>query len=182
MLFRSPRNGVNTIIEGFAQVAETFNAELLIAGGPPRDALSADPTVRHLRDLARNHEVDARTEFLGRIPHERVPELLRSADVFGCAPHYEPFGTAALEAAACGIPVIAPAVGGLQHHVQDGPTGILIPAASPDALANALTTLLNNSHARGNMGATGATNAHRYSWLTITDQILTVYRSLLKPR
>ncbi|MFI0480108.1 glycosyltransferase [Actinomadura sp. 9N215] len=177
-----PRKGVDTVIEGFAQVAETFNAELLIAGGPARDALSADPTVRRLHDLARKLDVDTRTEFLGRVSHERVPELLRSADVFVCAPHYEPFGTAALEAAACGIPVIAPAVGGLRHHVQDGRTGTLIPAADPDALAAALVTLLSNSRIRGDMGAAGAANAFRYSWPAVTGQILALYRSMLKHR
>ncbi|MFC4054090.1 glycosyltransferase [Actinomadura syzygii] len=177
-----PRKGVNTVIEGFAEIAEAFNAELLIAGGPARDALSADPTVRHLRDLARHHEVANRIEFLGRIPHQRVPGLLRSADIFVCAPHYEPFGTAALEAAACGIPVIATAVGGLQQHVQHGRTGILTPPADPDALASALSTLLSNSRTRSNMGTAGATNAHRYSWPAVTDQILTAYRSLLEPQ
>ncbi|MGH3243301.1 MAG: glycosyltransferase [Spirillospora sp.] len=177
-----PRKGVDTVIDGVAKVAETLDAELLIAGGPARDALDADATVRRLRGLARKHEVDTRIEFLGRIAHERVPELLRSADVFVCAPLYEPFGTAALEAAACGVPVIAPAVGGLQQHVLEGRTGMLVPAANADALANALTTLLSDSRMRGDMGAAAAANARRYSWPSVTDQILTVYRSLLRPR
>ncbi|WP_344904520.1 glycosyltransferase [Actinomadura meridiana] len=177
-----PRKGVDTVIGGFAQVAETFNAELLIAGGPAPDALSADPTVRRLRDRARRLEVDSRTEFLGRISHKRVPELLRSADIFVCAPHYEPFGTAALEAAACGIPVIASAVGGLKHHVHDGRTGLLIPAANPDALATALVSLLSSPRTRSNMGAAGAANADRFSWPVVTGQILGLYQSMLKHR
>ncbi|MEU9023621.1 glycosyltransferase [Actinomadura sp. NPDC048394] len=174
------RKGVHTVINAFARLPRAADAELLIAGGPPRDDLPTDPAVQDLRVLAQRHGADNRIEFLGRITHGRVPELLRSADVFVCAPHYEPFGTAALEAAACGVPVIASAVGGLREHVRDGTTGILVPPGDAAAFSNALYSLLDNPGIRTRMGAAGAENARSYAWPVIADKMLETYQSQLR--
>ncbi|MBO2456343.1 glycosyltransferase [Actinomadura violacea] len=173
------RKGVDTVINAFARLPRAADAELLIAGGPHRAALQTDPTARHLRSLACRHGVEDRVELLGRMPHGSVPELLRSADVFVCAPHYEPFGTAALEAAACGVPVIASAVGGLREHVRDGVTGVLVPPDDPATLSHALHSLLSNPGSRTRLGAAGAENARSYAWPAIADRILATYRAQL---
>jgi glycosyltransferase involved in cell wall biosynthesis len=174
------RKGVQAVIEAVAALPRSLDVELKIAGGPARADLSTDPIVRSLRDHARKHAILDRVEFLGRIPHARVPELLRSADVFVCAPHYEPFGTAALEAAACGRPVVATAVGGLREHIIDGETGRLVPLPhdDPAALASALAELVTNPRQRAQFGTAGAQRAARYAWPRVAGEILTVYRSV----
>jgi glycosyltransferase involved in cell wall biosynthesis len=188
------RKGIRTVIEALAYLP---GCELLVAGGPDPAEAATDPIIRTLRNHARQHDVHGRVRFLGRVPHSEIPRLLRSADVFICAPAYEPFGTAALEAAACGVPVVATAVGGLREHVLDGVTGHLVPQpqmASPspapapaygsphaEPLASAAADLLADPSRRAQLGSAGARNAARYAWPRIADQILDVYRGLLRP-
>lgn len=181
------RKGIRTVIEAIASLP---GCELLIAGGPDPGQVGSDPVIRTLRDHARLHGVSGRVRFLGRVPHADVPALLRSADAFVCAPRYEPFGTAALEAAACGVPVVATAVGGLREHVIDGVTGLLVapPApALPDVtstcaqdLASATAKLLADPARRAQLGSAGARNAARYSWPRIAGQILDAYQHVLR--
>jgi len=174
-----PRKGVDSVIEAITSLP---SAELLIAGGPSAELLDADPLVTALRKRAQDLGVLHQITFLGRIPHSDMPALLRSADVFVSAPHYEPFGTAALEAAACGIPVVATAVGGLREHVIDGVTGVLVPRGDTPALASAVHGLLSDSARRATLGAAGAARAQRYSWPRVTAELLEVYRAVLAAR
>jgi glycosyltransferase involved in cell wall biosynthesis len=176
------RKGVATVIEALAQLPSHLAPELVIAGGPAPDHLDDDPDVTALRLLASRLNVVDDVHFQGRIPHDHIPELLRSADVFACAPHYEPFGTAALEAAACGVPVVAAKVGGLAEHIRHNVTGILVPsgATDPAAFAAGLTTLLDDQRLRTAMGRAAAEHAQQYSWPTITTRILSTYRSALR--
>jgi len=174
------RKGVRAVIETLGFLPD---CELLIAGGPDPAEVRTDPVIRTLRDHARQHGVLDRVRFLGRVPHPEVPSLLRSADAFICAPHYEPFGTAALEAAACGVPVVASAVGGLREHVIDGVTGCLVtPPSTPRAIAAAAAELLASPSRRAQLGADAARNAARYAWPRVADEILDVYQGLMRRR
>lgn len=180
------RKGIRTVIEALAYLP---GCELLVAGGPDPAEAATDPVIRTLRDHARRHGVLDRVRFLGRVPHAEIPRLLRSADAFLCAPAYEPFGTAALEAAACGLPVVATSVGGLREHVLDGVTGHLVPrppasSAADDGsayakpLAMAAADLLADPSRSARLGSAGARNAARYAWPRVAGEILDVYRSL----
>jgi glycosyltransferase involved in cell wall biosynthesis len=181
------RKGLRTVIEMLALLPA---CELLVAGGPDPAHVDTDPVIRTLRSHAHLHGVLDRVRFLGRVPHPMIPALLRSADAFVTAPHYEPFGTAALEAAACGVPVVATAVGGLREHVVHGVTGYLItlpdtathlpvprsPAAA--ALASAIATLLADPAQCARLGAAGSQHAARYAWPEIASKIIDVYGGL----
>src|SRR4029450_4465421 len=90
-----------------------------------------------------------------------VPALLRSADLVACVPWYEPFGIVALEAMACGIPVVGSAVGGLLDTVQHGRTGLLVPPRDPRAIAAAAARLVGNPSLRAHMGAEGGARGAR---------------------
>jgi glycosyltransferase involved in cell wall biosynthesis len=171
-----PRKGIGSAIEALAAVPE---AELVIAGGPEPPLLDRDPLVTALRKRAEELGVLDRVIFLGRIPHAEMPALLRSADVFVSTPHYEPFGTVVLEAAACGVPVVATAVGGLPSHVLDGVTGVLIPRGDPVALSTALSELLTHPSRRAALGTAAALRAQRYSWPRVAAELLEVYHSLI---
>jgi glycosyltransferase involved in cell wall biosynthesis len=118
---------VDTVIAAMAQVP---GAHLLVAGGPDACELEADPEVRRLRAAAATARVADRVVFTGRVRHEDVPALLRSADVVVSDPWYEPFGIVPLEAMACGSSLVASAVGGHIDTVQDGINGLLVPPRS----------------------------------------------------
>jgi glycosyltransferase involved in cell wall biosynthesis len=167
------RKGVDTILQALARVPA---AELLIAGGPPRSELSLDPEACRLMDLARRLRVANRVCWLGRVAHERTPELIRSADIVVCTPWYEPFGIVPLEAMACGVPVVVSAVGGMTDTVVHGATGVHVPPRRPDVLALALRNLLADSVRREAYGIAGVDRARvRYTWERVAQETLACY-------
>ncbi|MGE5765235.1 MAG: glycosyltransferase [Mycobacterium leprae] len=173
------RKGVGNLISALADVPD---AELVVAGGPDRTGLGRDREIRRLRALAERHGVLDRVDFRGRVGRETLPALMRSADVVACVPWYEPFGIVPLEAMACGVPVVASAVGGLIDTVVDGKTGVHIPPRDPDAIAAALTELLPDVERRRAYGAAGSRRARaRYSWGRIASATLQVYDELAAP-
>ena len=110
-----------------------------------------------------------------------MPALIRSADVVVCAPWYEPFGIVPLEAMACGVPVVASAVGGLADTVVDSETGCLVPARDPAALATRCGQLLADPAKRAAFGAAGRDQgAPRYSWQRVAAQTEAVYLRLAR--
>ncbi|SNT60889.1 Glycosyltransferase involved in cell wall bisynthesis [Actinomadura meyerae] len=168
------RKGVDTAIRALADVPGTV---LAIAGGPPRGGLDGDPEVRRLRRVARDAGVADRVEFLGRLGRAEVPPLLRSAALVAALPWYEPFGMVPLEAMACGVPVVASAVGGHLDTVADGATGTLVPPRDPEAAAAAMRALLDDPVKRAAMGSAAADRARgRYSWARIAADTAEVYR------
>ncbi|MGB8997207.1 MAG: glycosyltransferase, partial [Pseudonocardiaceae bacterium] len=126
------RKGVETTVRALAEVP---NAELVIAGGG--DAI-ADVELARLAAIAQACGVRDRVHLVGQIARRDVPPLLRSADVVVSVPWYEPFGMVPLEAMACGVPVVASAVGGHLDTVLDGRTGALVAPRDPAALAQRL--------------------------------------------
>jgi glycosyltransferase involved in cell wall biosynthesis len=168
------RKGIGTVIEAMTAVPE---AELLVAGGPPAGLIGAEPEGARLATLARSAGVADRVEFLGALPRPEVPPLLRSADVVACCPWYEPFGMVAIEAMACGRPVIASAVGGLAETVVPGETGWLVPPRDVPAVGAALREALGDTSRRLTIGRRAAENAVRYNWDAIGAETLAVMRA-----
>jgi glycosyltransferase involved in cell wall biosynthesis len=174
------RKGIATAIAALAQLPE---AELVVAGGPDRRDLAASDDCRALRAAAERHGVAGRVVFTGSVTRAEVPALIRSADVVVCVPWYEPFGIVPLEAMACGVPVVASAVGGLTDTVADQETGLLVPARDPGALSRALSQLLADPARRAAFGAAGAQRARRdYSWTRVAAQTEAVYQRLTAGR
>ena len=168
-----PRKGLGNVIEALAALPGT---ELVIAGGPPRDELRDDPEAARLRRIAEDHGVADRVELRGRVARADLPALLRSADAVVCAPWYEPFGIVPLEAMACGVPVIASAVGGMIDTVVDGVTGVHISPRDPDRVAEAARGLLEDPARRAAYGRAGVRRARRlYDWDRIAAATLDVY-------
>jgi D-inositol-3-phosphate glycosyltransferase len=173
------RKGIDDAI---AAMAELPGAELVIAGGPPSGALDADPEARRLAALAGRLGVADRVELRGQVEHLEVPALLRSADLVLCTPWYEPFGIMPLEAMACGVPVVASAVGGLVDTVVDGVTGLHVPPRRPDLLAEALRSLLADPARLRAFGRAGARRVRRrYGWDRIARATLEAYAAVSGP-
>jgi D-inositol-3-phosphate glycosyltransferase len=145
---------------------------LIVVGSPsgPDSEWSAT-----LAPLSRDLGVDDLIVFR---PHSPRAELFRwycVADVVGVPSYNESFGLVALEAQACGRPVVATDVGGLRHTVRDQVTGLLVPGQDVEAWAAALGTLLDDETERHRMGARAAAHASSFSWDNTAAATLAAY-------
>jgi D-inositol-3-phosphate glycosyltransferase len=172
------RKGIGNVISALPRLPGT---ELVVAGGPVADRLAGDPEAGRLLALGRGLGVGDRVRLLGSVEQAALPPLLRSADVVVCAPWYEPFGMVALEAMACGVPVVATAVGGLAETIIDGVTGLHVPPRQPERLAEVLAALLTDPVRRAELGRAGARRARaRYDWDRIAASTLDVYARMVR--
>lgn len=171
-----PGYGIEYLIQAFAMLHRRplpFSLRLLIVGeGTERGRLER---------MAQALGIDRVTEFVGWVPHPRVPEYLRRLSVY-VAPsvHEESFGVAVLEASACGIPVVVSRVGGLPEVVQDRITGYLVPPGDPVALADVLERLVLSRELRDTMGAAGRGFVlERYTWDATARTVEDLYDRIL---
>jgi glycosyltransferase involved in cell wall biosynthesis len=165
-----PRKGVDTVIAALRQIPD---ADLVIAGGSQDDG-----ETDRLRELAEGYGLAGRVHVIGSVPRTHVPALMRSADVVVTVPWYEPFGMVPVEAMACGVPVVASAVGG--HLDTVAGCGVLVPPRRPRALARALREVLDDPDRRVALGAAGARRAvDRYGWPRVAEQTEAVYTQVI---
>ena len=179
-----PIKGIDVWFKAMALVVEE-NPELrgklcvCLIGGDI-DEEEPDKEVARLQALKNELGIGDLVTFLGRRSQEALPYYYASADVVVMPSLYESFGMVALEAMACGTPVVASDVGGLSYIVRNGETGYLVPERDPRALANCLGQLLRDPDLRARLGRRGIEVAREYAWPRITDQIELLYSSLPK--
>ena len=157
------------------------DARVLVVGGRPSGAPN-DPEaaeLRRLSEMASRLGVADMVRFVGAVDHERLPDYYAAADVCIVPSRYESFGLAAIEAMACGTPVVASRVGGLQVTVEDGATGFLVPWRSPELFAEKLHLLLSDAPLRQRLGARAAESARQYAWPRVAAAILDLYQEVL---
>lgn len=175
-----PRKGVDLVIRSlpYLKAAGFEDVELLIVGGGgDSNVMHADPEIRRLMDLAAELGVSEQVTLQGQVSRSEMPGIFRSADAVVCAPWYEPFGIVPLEAMACGVPVVAAAVGGLRDTVVDHVTGLHVPPKDPEAIASALSLLLENPALRDKLGQAGERRARtRYSWDRVAAETEKAYQ------
>ena len=173
------REGLGVLVRMLARVP---GAELVIAGGPARAQLTKDPAHRDLVQLAERFGVAGRLTFTGKVAQAGLPALLRSADLLVSAAPYDPAGSVAVAAMACGTPVAACSADGLTDAVIDGTTGVLVPASRPDLLARRVRLLLASPLRLEAFGIAAADRARaRYSWDRISRETVAAYERCLRP-
>ena len=149
-----------------------------LIGGDMDDDAVPDAELARLQALKDELGIGDLVTFLGRRSQEALPFYYSSADVVVMPSLYESFGMAALEAMACGTPVVASDVGGLSFVVRDGETGYLVPENDPHMLAATIGCLLNDPALRARMGKRGAEVAREYAWSRIADEMEKLYDSV----
>ena len=145
---------------------------VLVAGGPSGSGL-AEPTA--LQWLARSLGLTDVVRFLPPQAGDALAEIFRAADVVAVPSHNESFGLVALEAQACGTPVVAAHVGGLPVAVADGRSGLLVPGHGAEQWADALGTVVLHPQRRDRLGCGAVRHARRFSWDRTTDALLDTY-------
>jgi glycosyltransferase involved in cell wall biosynthesis len=172
----SEHDALATLLTAMSKVP---GADLVVAGGPPRAELRHELDFRRLDKLADTLGVCGQVTFAGQVGRTALPPLLRSADLVLSLSEYDPSGILAIQAMACGTPVIASAAGGGQADaVLDGTTGILVPPGRPALLAQRIRQILSHPMLLEAFSVAAADRARsRYSWDRIAHETLAVYDS-----
>lgn len=181
-----PLKGVDTLLRAMSclkirSLHRPVNLAI-IGGEPDADPREMSAEMARLQQLSDELCMGGTVVFLGKRGQDTLPYYYSSADVLVMPSLYESFGMVALEAMACGTPVIASQVGGLAYLVQDGVTGYTIPDNDPDILCEKLTALLGNRELHNRMGNCAAEYARDYAWEKIAAQIVQVYDELVESR
>jgi D-inositol-3-phosphate glycosyltransferase len=180
-----PLKGVDTLIKAMSclQWKELEPVHLAIIGGEPSASpreMSAE--MARLQKLCDELCVGQTVVFLGKRDQDKLPYYYSAAELVVMPSHYESFGMVALEAMACGTPVVASEVGGLAYLVRDGETGFTIPDQEPEMLCEKISWLLNNHDLHAAMSQRAVEYAQDYAWERIADQIVNVYMGLVKSK
>ena len=164
---------LDTLLHALTRVPD---AELIVAGGPEQARLPEDTAYRSLAARVATLGVTDRVTFTGRLDEDDLPPLLRSAELYVNTSEYEPTGMVALDAMACGTPVITSAAGAPADAIEDGTTGIMVPPGRPALLAYHIRQLLARPMMLEALGVAAADRARsRYSWDRIARESLAVY-------
>lgn len=172
--------GLELAIRAVEQLVPAFDrrVSLLIVGGA--SGRGGDEEVARLRRVVGDLGLDDVVRFVGPQPHSRLASFYRVADAVVVCSHSESFGLAALEAHACGTPVVATPVGGLSHIVADGKSGFLVDTRDPAVFAGRLKTLLADNDLRRSFGSNAALRARAFSWESTADQLYWLYDCLIQ--
>ncbi len=178
-----PLKGIDTLMRAIscANIRDIGQPVCLavIGGEPDADPEEMTAEMSRLQKLCDDLAMGQTVVFLGKRAQDTLPYYYSAADVLVMPSFYESFGMVALEAMACGTPVIASQVGGLAFLVRDGGTGFTVPEGDPSALCDKLTLLLSDSDLRAKMGASAEQYAQDYRWENIAGQVAQVYEQVL---
>lgn len=176
-----PLKGIDTLIRALALVKkrEAGLAENLcvsiIGGDPDPDSKLEQAEFERLAELRAELGISDLVTFLGAKDQDTLVYYYSAAEMVVMPSHYESFGMVALEAMACGSPVIASDVGGLSFSIEDGYNGYRVPDRDPQALADKIILLLKHRVLRDQLGEQARAWVERYSWVNIAEEIQEVF-------
>ncbi|MHB8573845.1 MAG: glycosyltransferase [Dehalococcoidia bacterium] len=169
-----PLKGIDIVMEAIASLDEP-RPIFVVAGGDRHSTVE----LTRLKAIAGRLGITDRMRFVGAVAQTDLPGYYSAADVCVVPSYYESFGMVALEAQACGTPVVASRVGGLPGVVRDGETGYLVPWRCPEPFAERLDLLLQNPALRESVGAAARAWALGFRWDAIAGQLSGLYEALL---
>lgn len=172
-----PLKGIENLLVTVSNLSRTHHLKLIVAGGGDK----TQSEVARLKGLSRQLQIDDQVAFLGSMSQEDLPQLYNAADVCVVPSYYESFGLVALESLACGTPVVATRVGGVESLIRQGETGYIVAGNAPQTLADTIATLFSGqsngirpaSYIRGSVAG--------FNWSNIAAAILDQYQQTLRP-
>jgi len=171
-----PLKGVGLAVQCLAELDDP-DATLLVVGGP--SGADGHEELARVCALAHDLGVAGNVKFVPPQPHTMLADYYRAADVCIVPSRAESFGLVALEAAACGTPVVAASVGGLRSLVEDGATGFLVDDRDPAAYAAPVAMLLEDPELAAEMGARASAQSRKYSWSITAARLRRLYGDLV---
>ena len=170
-----PLKGLDVAVRALAALNQPEAVLLVVGGASGVDGNAEDEKVHALVDEL---GLTGRVRFVAPQPHHMLSTYYRAADVVLVPSRSESFGLVALEAAACGTPVVASAVGGLLTIVDHGHTGFLVQGRDPDVFAAYADELLSNDRLSWEMSASAAARARNYTWSVAAARLRRLYADL----
>jgi glycosyltransferase involved in cell wall biosynthesis len=168
----SQEKGLDLLLRGFSLLKTHIpNARLILLGKGPSES--------KLRKIVKEEKISDVT-FMEPVSHKEIPQVINSANVLALCSSYEGMPTVVLEALACGIPVVSTDVGDVSKVVKNGKTGELILKRSPESLKDALLTVIERSCETYKYNC--RTEAQRFSWEIISQDIIKVYNETAKEK
>ncbi|MEO8633357.1 MAG: glycosyltransferase [Chloroflexota bacterium] len=154
---------------------------LIVVGGAldPQDDGSETEKILELRRLVHEHRLEANVNFVGSLDQPALALYYAAADVCAVPSLTESFGLVALEAMACGTPVVGTRVGGLQTLIEHGESGLLVPPGDDEALADAIEQVLTDHRLRMHLAHGARDRAERFTWQSVGENIDALYRSVV---
>jgi len=177
--------GLDVLLQAIAILRQRQDPDLpdfclSVIGGDPdvsQDSMSTEMT--HLQGMREKYGLQDMVALLGKRGQDTLPYYYSASEMVIVPSFYESFGMVALEAMACGKPVVASHVGGLAFLVQDDVTGYTVPVDDPSALANRLSLLMKDDELRTKMGKQAAEYARSYDWENIVKRLIKAYERIM---
>ena len=179
-----PVKGLNVLLEAMCELTRQLDPSraeklsLAVIGGDRESHLEALGDPKCLQEIREELGLDDLVIFIGSRSQEDLAYYYSAAMACVMPSLYESFGMVALEAMACGTPVIASRVGGLTFTVRDGETGFLVPEREPKALAHKLELVLTDDRLRRRLGRRAMEVAAGYSWEVVADDLEALYAEM----
>jgi glycosyltransferase involved in cell wall biosynthesis len=166
-----PRKNLIRLIDAYAELRRrrVTDRPLVLAGGP---GWGVDTIVQHAREAG----VEDSVRFVGFVPEPEIPLWYNAADLFVYPSEYEGFGLPALEALACGTPVVASNRSSLPEVV--GEAGVLVDPTDTGAMADAMQRVLEDERLQSRLSAAGPEQARPFTWRRMAEETLAVYRAV----
>jgi D-inositol-3-phosphate glycosyltransferase len=168
-----PIKGLDVLLRAVALLHERPNLTLLVVGGA-----GTEEELRLNRELVARLHLEERVQFRGAVPQEELPRYYNAANVCVIPSHYESFGLVAVEALACGTPVVGSLVGGLPTVIHDGVNGLLVPWRQPEAFAERIEQLLVDPGLWASFASRARQSVLGYDWAAVAKRILAEYQVL----
>jgi len=179
-----PLKGIDTLLRAIARIAPDMPcwqealSVVIIGGAPGAGIEQVNAEMARLERLRAELGIEELVTFLGAKDQDTLVYYYSAAELVVVPSHYESFGMVALEAMACGTPVVASKVGGLAYNVQDGQTGFLVPNGDDEALAAKIRLLLSDQELRRKLGRQAVLWAGRFGWPSVATQIVDLYQAV----
>ncbi len=170
-----PLKGVDKLLMAMAHLEKSQRLKLVVIGGDEHSRLELEK----LKSLSRSMQIQDSVTFLGLVNQEMLPYYYSAADLCVVPSYYESFGLVALESLACGTPVVATRVGGIEGVIRQDETGYVVRDNDPHRLADKIALLFSMSKAKGETTSQIRESVTKFSWSNTADRMVREYRALL---
>ncbi|NLI70903.1 MAG: glycosyltransferase family 1 protein [Firmicutes bacterium] len=172
--------GFDLLIHSFALLARKYPDLHLVIGGGSKDPKQPEIDLKNeLREIARGYELEDRVLMPGYVPDELMAPYYRGAEVFVLSSRFEPFGMTAIEAMACGTPVVVTSLGGIRTFLTDSRDAMIVNPKEREKLALAMDRILENTQVSSTLVEQGLKTVYdRFTWEAIAGQHLDFFESL----